>query len=100
MPTYAFECDIERDGCGHCFESQYTMSEIVNASPKCPQCNKQQSVHRNYQMESVMFYDTTPRTVGTLAERNAKKSVKKLPQKKKYTGPQPLKKDDPRRNDH
>lgn len=91
MPTYVFRCE----NCNHSFELQYSIKKISGAHPKCSLCKKNKSVYRDYQAENVSHYDSTPRTVGTLAERNSKRlsdEAKTKQQRKIYTGPKPRKK--------
>ena len=98
MPTYIFECYLEDGGCGHIFEKSYPRDKITKAKPRCPTCKKQ--AKRNYGLENTSYYDATPRTVGSIAEKNAKclsDEAKQQAQRLPYTGPKPLEKDDPRR---
>lgn len=71
MPNYGFQCYLEDGGCDHIFEIKCSMEEISNKSPKCPNCHKKKSVFRLF--NDVYVYDGTPKTVGSLAERNCDK---------------------------
>jgi len=70
MPTYSFECYDDDGGCGHYFEITCSMSEIENKRPKCPNCQKKSSVFRNYD-NNIYVFDSSPKTIGALADRNA-----------------------------
>jgi len=73
MPLYTFECYSEDGGCGQIFDISCGMNEISTLpKPLCPNCNDNWSVSRNFN-SSIYVFDSSPRTVGALAERNTNK---------------------------
>lgn len=97
MPTYGFECYEDEDGCGLYFEIECSMDEISNTKPECPECHSIDAVARNFQGD-VYVFDSSPKTVGALADRNASKisadeqheiKTKNRLQKPKFTGSLP-----------
>jgi len=64
MPDYTFNCEI----CKILFEITVPMDKIIGLKPECPHCKKKGKVFRKY--DDIYVYDSSPRTVGTLAERN------------------------------
>lgn len=98
MPIYTFECYTDKNGCGHQFSITCLMSEISDKKPKCPQCNKIDTIARNFAIDNVYVGDEAPKTVGALAERNASRmsedemneiKTKGKIQKPKFAGPRP-----------
>ena len=71
MPVYIYECYEEDGGCSTVFEIQCNRDEISQQKPICPGCSKKKSVSRNF--NDVYVFDSSPRTVGSLADKNAKK---------------------------
>jgi len=70
MPIYTFECYEEDGGCGQIFDISCGMNEISTLpKPLCPNCNNNIAVSRNFNSD-VYVFDSSPRTVGALAERN------------------------------
>lgn len=70
MPTYIFKCYDDEGGCDHTFEITCPMNEIQGLKPICPECQSCESVFRDFSGD-VYVFDSAPKTVGTLAERNA-----------------------------
>jgi predicted nucleic acid-binding Zn ribbon protein len=70
MPIYTFECYEEDGGCGNVFDIKCSMNEIQKQKPICPECNNVKAVSRNF-CDNLYVHDGSPKTVGTLAERNA-----------------------------
>ena len=66
---YGFICDDETSGCGNVFEIECSMSAIKNLKPKCPCCGKKRAVYRDF--GSIVV--SVPKTLGTHAEKNARK---------------------------
>jgi len=60
-------------GCGNTFELAASMQEAPNLKPTCKSCKKRKPVHRDYLTENHSVIDTTPKTIGALAERNTQK---------------------------
>lgn len=77
MPTYSFICDTNQKGCGHQFSLFMSMTTYTNKQ-KCPQCNKQKSVRRDYDIDlptlsqNIKLNDDNI-TVGHLAKRNSER---------------------------
>lgn len=72
MPQYCFECYSEDGGCGYQFTLLASMNDITTISPDCPKCKKTKPIARNYQAEGVNVNDATPKTLGALADKNAR----------------------------
>ncbi len=87
MPTYIFECYEEKGGCSHTFELIATMGEASSLAPKCPKCNKKKPVARSYRLQTITVRDNTPKTLGELATKNAKRlsTDEKAHLKRKHT---------------
>ena len=64
-------CDIEDGGCGHVFEVLMNRANYV-AKQICPKCHQQQSVRRHYLADAVMS-QSSPQTLGMLANKNSDK---------------------------
>ena len=90
MPRYLFECYEEDGGCGELFEIECSMGEIVGLKPNCPICQHSIAVNRNFNGDIYVF-DSSPRTVGGLADRNAsrKSSDEKEHLNRKHKSRQP-----------
>jgi hypothetical protein len=46
------------------------MSDVNAIKPSCPSCTKITPVRRNFQAESHTVFDSSPKTLGGLADRN------------------------------
>ncbi len=64
MPYYLYECG----DCEAHFEISCPMSEIQKLKPKCPECGKKKNVYRDFSGTIVSI----PKTLGSLAEKNAR----------------------------
>tara|TARA_R100000306_G_C4360489_1_gene134990 strand:- start:831 stop:1238 length:408 start_codon:yes stop_codon:yes gene_type:complete len=73
MPSYIFTCYEDEKGCGHTFDILATMDEAPSLKPTCPNCHKRKSVARNYELQNVVVYDSSPTTLGSLADRNSER---------------------------
>ena len=98
MPLYTFMCDPENRGCSHVFSISCLMNEISTKKPKCPGCKKTKSVIRDWSNDNIYVGDSSPKTVGALADRNARNmssdeqhsiKTKNRIQKPKFTGSVP-----------
>lgn len=52
MPTYEYECDPDKEGCGHKFEIQQKFDDPLKR--KCPECG-QYKLHRLLGVPSFIF---------------------------------------------
>jgi putative FmdB family regulatory protein len=57
IPIYEYECDPEKDGCGHTFEEFAKMSDPVCTGGKCPECGKLK-LHRLFGVPGLIFKGT------------------------------------------
>lgn len=71
MPTYQFYCDSDIGGCNNKFEVTMMMSELDDFKPVCTECTRHEFMR--LQLYTPYVYDSSPRTVGTLSERNTRK---------------------------
>ncbi len=71
MPTYVFICDAEEKGCGKLFEIHAPMCEVEGLNPSCPHCDQTKPTRRDWKSQTINVFDSAPRTVGTLTERNS-----------------------------
>ena len=71
MPTYLYTCDPSFGGCGNSFELKASMNDVSNLKPTCKSCRKRKPVRRDFCGENHTILDGTPKTLGTLAERNS-----------------------------
>lgn len=71
MPDYNFECYQEDGGCGELFTISCSMDKISELTPKCPNCKNKKAVARNFSGD-IYIFDGSPKTVGSLADRNSK----------------------------
>lgn len=96
MPVYGFECHKSEDGCGLKFDICCSRDEIVDYKANCPNCSTNSSVFRNFE-GNIYVCDSSPKTVGALAERNSARMSKdhkrslesEYKNKPKYTGTLP-----------
>lgn len=65
MPNYGFCCT--NDTCQYEFDVFAGMSEISDLKISCPECSA--TAARDY--SQIRIYDGTPRTVGSIADRNS-----------------------------
>jgi len=49
------------------------MNEVSQLKPTCSSCKKRKPVRRNYVAENCNVVDITPKTVGSMANKNANK---------------------------
>jgi hypothetical protein len=66
MPTYAFICNPELDGCNQHYDVEVPMSKISEYKAKCPKCKKSVS----YQDFSGQSTFGPNKTLGSLADKN------------------------------
>jgi hypothetical protein len=97
MPVYGFRCYDDEGGCDFYFEINCPMSEIEGKKPSCPNCEASSSVFRDFDGD-VYVFDSSPKTVGALADRNGARmsqdqinhiKTKNRIQKPKFTGSLP-----------
>lgn len=70
---YLFICDKDDRGCGHSFEIECLMSAISTLKAQCPKCYKTKTVRRDYSGENKIVFDSSPKTLGALADRQTER---------------------------
>ena len=74
MPIYIFECDKDLGGCGNIFDVEAFMSDAPTLKPTCKACRKRKPVIRNYKLQTVTIFDSSPKTLAAQAERNTSRT--------------------------
>jgi len=90
MPDYIFECE----NCGSCTEVRWLISEYDEKikKHKCYKC-KSKKVHRKYDADNIYSTVKDVKTIGQLADKNAKVNKTKIAEsnhQKKESEPKPL----------
>jgi len=68
LRPYVFFCE----NCNYEFEEYIDWADIAGYKPACNMCRTNKDVYRQFGAEKIMARDNNPRTVGALADKNAK----------------------------